>query len=99
MTKVMCKINNDDTKMDGSIFFDCMNHAGNREVCIMCSTLCNVLQAACERAKVGDIMESEAHMQISVDKIADGALLEVFASVMEVFKGVAEQFPDMCKVY
>lgn len=98
MTKVMCKMNNDDIKMEGSIFFDCMNHAGNREVCIMCSTLCNVLIAACERAKVGDVMTSDAHVQCNINN-ADGALLEVFASVMEVFKGVAEQFPDMCKVY
>lgn len=94
MTKVMSKID----EKNKSIFFDCMNHAGNREVCIMCSTLCCVLQAACERANVGNVMESDAHIQFSIDN-ADGTLMEVFASVMEVFKGVQEQFPDYCKVY
>lgn len=94
MTKVMCKIDKDEQ----NIFFDCMNHAGDREVCIMCSTICNVLIAACESAKVDKIMTTDAHVQICIDK-ADEALASVFEAAMEVFQDIQYQFPDSCKVY
>ena len=98
MTKVMCKMDNDDTKMDGSIFFDCMNHAGKKDVCIICSTLCKVLQEAMLRADKGSAQISDGHVQFTIDD-ADASLMETFACVMEVFKEVSEEFPEYCKLY
>ena len=98
MTKVMCKIENDDTKMDGSIYFDCMNHAGKKDVCIICSTLCKVLLEAWKRADKGNCQISDGHVRFNIDD-ADGHLLETFTCVMEVFKEVSEEFPEYCKLY
>lgn len=94
MTKVMMRAD----KENGSIFFDCMNHAGDREVCIMCSTLCNVLGAAVIRANTGDIISTDGHVQFNIEKATD-KLYEVFESVMMAFGEVAKQFPDSCKIY
>lgn len=94
MTKVMCKI--DEKKH--SIFFDCMNHAGFKDVCIMCSTLCKVLLEAVNKISAGNVRIDDGHVRIEVE-YADDATMEIFSSVMEVFKDVATEFPDYCKLY
>lgn len=94
MTKVMMRAD----KEKGSIFFDCMNHAGDREVCIMCSTLCNVLGAAVTRASTGDIISTDGHVQFNIEK-RNYALLEVFEAVMDTFKEVEKEHPDKVKIY
>lgn len=94
MTKVMCKIDEDEK----TIFFDCMNHAGKKDVCIICSTLCKVLLEAWKRADKGSAQISDGHVQFTIDN-ADSALMETFTCVSSVFKEVAEEFPDNCKLY
>lgn len=94
MTKVMIEVD----KRDGTVFFDCMNHAGFTDVCIMCSTLCNVLIVACERANVKKIVTADAHVQLSIDNASE-SLIELFESVKEVFQEIAYQFPEHVKIY
>lgn len=94
MTKVMCKI---DEKEQG-IFFDCMNHAGKKDVCIICSTLCKVLLEAWKRADKGNCQIADGHVQFVIDN-ADSSLVEIFACVTQVFKEVEAEFPDYCKLY
>lgn len=100
MTKVMCKMDEDEK----NIFFDCMNHAGDRHVCGMCSVLCKTLIDASYRAEdyrgatVSDEDDSKGHVHFTVSNV-DDILIGVFTSVMEVFKEIAEEFPDNCKVY
>lgn len=94
MTKVMCKID----EKEQSIFFDCMNHAGKKDVCIICSTLCKVLLEAWKRADKGNAQISDGHVQFNIDD-ADSALMETFTCVSSVFKEVAEEFPEYCKLY
>lgn len=94
MTKVMSKID----EKEQSIFFDCMNHAGTKDVCIICSTLCKVLLEAWKRADKGSAQISDGHVQFTIDN-ADASLMETFTCVASVFKEVAEEFPGNCKVY
>jgi len=94
MTKVLCEIN-DRRK---SIYFDCMNHAGLKDVCIICSTLCKVILSELDRANIGKVQISDGHVSISIDAASD-ITIATFESVLSVFKEVEAEFPDYCKVY
>ena len=80
------------------IYFDCIDHADNKDVCIMCSTLSNVLICACRRANIEPTKDEDGHLTISVPKATD-TLISVFKAVQDVFDEVEYQFPFQLKVY
>ena len=94
MTKVMLKID----KKDGSVFFDCMNHAGFKHVCITCSTLSKVVLAGCGSEELAKVMIADAHVQVTIDKASDSTI-QLFEAVREVFKDAEEPFPEHIKIY
>ena len=93
MTEVLMQI--DDTNKN--IMFGCKNHAGDKDVCIMCSTLCNVLIAACDRANVESVQTGDALVRI-IAYDTDPNLVETFYIVKDVFDEIAEQFPDSINI-
>lgn len=92
MTKVIL-----DMPDDGSIMFDCINHAGNHDACTIMATLCNVLVE--ETFRLGDepVMYEPGHVRIDLHK-ADEIAHEVFETVFEVMKQAARQQPDHIKI-
>ena len=94
MTKMKMYI--DDTS--GDIFFDCVDHADNKDVCIMCSTLSNVLICACRRVNIEPQTDEDGHLTISVAG-AKKPLISTFKAVQEVFNEIEYQFPFQLKIY
>lgn len=80
------------------IYFDCKDHADNKDVCIMCSTLSNVLICACRRENIMPQKEEDGHLTISISEAKD-TLISVFRAVQDVFDEVEYQFPFQLKVY
>ena len=93
MTKVIMHISD-----DGSIMFDCVNHAGKKDVCIMCSTLVNVLITACRRENIQPTVDEDGHLRLDIEK-AGPELISTFRAVRDVFYEVEDQFPFFCKNY
>lgn len=93
MTKVMMHLEN-----YNEIYFDCVNHSDDHDVCTIVSTLCNVLVMACNRARWKPSVYEEGHVMIDIPNASLG-LQEVFYAVKNVFEEVAEQNPDNVKLY
>lgn len=93
MTKEMMRIDE-----GGMIYFDCQNHAEKKDVCIICSTLANVLLCACRRCGIEPVTDEDGHLTITVDK-AEYPLIETFRAVQDVYKEAADQFPWYLKIY
>lgn len=93
MTKVM--INADEL---GGVFYDCMNHAGDHDVCTVMSTLSNVLVEACFNADCEPTIYNPGHVRIDMEQ-ADPATVEIFKVVGKVINKFAKQYPDYVKVY
>lgn len=93
MTKAMLHI---DPKE--GIYFDCLNHAGDYDVCTIVSTLCNVLVASCLRRNIEPRTYESGHVTLDINR-AEKSLTEVFNAVWDVFKQVAEQHPDCVELY
>ncbi len=94
MTKVKMNI----TASHKDIFFDCLNHAGDHDVCTIVSTLCNVLVAECIRVDTRPTVYEEAHVRIDLDYVSP-MTEAVFKDVYRVFEGLQENHPDMVKLY
>ena len=93
MTKEMMHI---DENMN--IYFDCRSHAGKTDVCIMCSTLCNVLIVACSEYGIEPKDDKDGHLSFDIEK-APSELVRIFGCVQKVFNAVGSQFPDHLMVY
>lgn len=93
MTKVMIR-----TGDYGSAFYDCLNHAGDHDACIIMSTLSNVLVEACYRADKEPTEYSEGHVRIDLSK-ADYPTIEVFRAVEGVIEQAARQYPEHIQIY
>ena len=93
MTKVM--LTADDY---GKVFYDCLNHSEDYDVCTIMSTLSNVLVEACFRADYEPTEYSPGHVRIDMDK-APYPTVEVFRTVAGVINQVAQQNPDHIKIY
>lgn len=93
MTKVM--LNADDL---GGVFYDCMNHADDHDVCTVISTLSIVLVEACFRAGSEPTEYNPGHVRIDMEQ-ADPATVEIFRTVGSVIDKFAKQYPDYVKVY
>lgn len=92
MTKVMCNIR------PNSVYFDCLNHAEDHDVCTIISTLCNVAVAECIRNGIAPKVYEPGHVLIDATFTDKGAA-EVFESVMLVMSQVEENNPKHVRVY
>lgn len=93
MTKV--KINIDKTN---NVFFDVYQHAGSKDVCIMASTVCNMVIVACRKRNIRPQTDEDGHLTYSIEYASD-SLIEVITDAEEVFREIEHQFPDDLKVY
>ena len=93
MTQMMMNID-----AEGNIYFDCRNHAGKVDVCIMASTLCNVLIMACKALGIEPKEEADAHITFDIIEAPD-SLVQTFKAVHKVFCEIENQFPFYMKVY
>lgn len=93
MTKVILNINE-----DGTIYYDCLNHADDHDACIIMSTLSNVLVCAAGRVGHGPIIYEPGHVHIEVDD-APYPTAEIFRTVEVLIEQAAEQYPDYIKIY
>lgn len=94
MTKIMLRIS--ENRHD--IYFDCLNHAGDHDVCTIISTLCNVLVAECIRLGSKPSVYEEGHVHIDIE-YATPQTVEVFKAVEMVFKEIEKNHPDIVKIY
>ena len=94
MTKVYLRMDD-----KNGILFDCINHAGDHDVCGIVTTLCNVLVIAADRAGYEPTTYTDGHVPIDVSHPSpDGLLEEVFETVWEVFRQASKQYPEHLKI-
>ena len=80
MTRVTFKFS------DNEIYCECENHAGDHDICTICSTLCNVLVCENMRYGINPIIYEPAHVVI----LGDERQKEVFIAVLETFRVLSE---------
>lgn len=92
MTKIICHTD------DKSIYFDCNNHAGDKDVCLQISAVCNVL--VCHAISIGVHPQKyeSGKVHIDIDNPSE-ASKEVFASCMQFLHVLAEEYSDYIKIY
>ena len=78
---------------DGSIMFDCDNHAGDHDVCTIISTQCNVLVEACFRADDEPTIYNRGHVRIDLIR-PSYPIAEVFRTVEAQMRKVAKMHPE-----
>ena len=81
----------------GSVYFDCANHAGEKDVCIMASTLCNVLIVACADYNILPKDDEDGHLSFDIAEVPY-PLLHTFMWVRSVYKEIERQFPQYLQV-
>lgn len=92
MTKVIMDVN----PFTG-IMYDCLNHAGDNDACVIMSTLTNVLVEAAKRAGYVPTKYDKGHVRIDIP--AGTSATETFLTVGAVIEQAADQYPDHIKVY
>ena len=94
MTKVIMNFDE-----DGSIMFDCLNHAGDYDVCTIVSTLTNVLVEAVFDAGCEPTTYNPGHVRIDLPAMHARKVKDTFRIVKKVFDRVQKQNPDNIKIY
>lgn len=94
MTKVICST----TRYDGPVYFECVGHAENKEVCAECSTLCSMLVRYIDKKGHAPEVCEDGHVKIGLNR-SNMELHAVFEAAMLEFSALAERFPDHIKVY
>lgn len=92
MTKEIMKIDGD------SIYFDCREHAGDREICAMCSATCNMIICACDRHGIAPQSDEDGHIRYDIEH-ADKELIHTFEDAQRCFDAIAAEFPEYLKCY
>ena len=93
MTKISLSI----TREDGPLWFDCVGHAGNREVCGMISTILNFLVVyMAERGHAPSVYEP-GHLQFDL-YMSDLHINRVFRAVVTTLQELENQHPDNIKI-
>lgn len=82
----------------GSLEFECENHAGDSEVCMIVSTLCNVLVSSFIRSGL-PIDEYESGKVLLYTEKANYPLVETFRTVVDVLEEVSSKYPENVKLY
>lgn len=85
---------------DGSLLFDCYNHAGDHDVCTIVSTLCNVLVEACVRFDLNfePTIYNKGHVRIDLSMTND-EIREIFHVVEGVMHQAMHQHPEHIYIY
>ena len=91
-TRVICYTDKD------RLYFDCENHAGDREACLQISAVCNVLLCHCIDVGIKPIHYQAGHVHLEVQSPSDPTKA-VFAAGMQFLNVLASQYPDHIKVY
>lgn len=93
MTKAIMSIDS-----ENNIMFDCMNHAGDPEICRAVSALCGVLAIAADRIGHEPTHYKDGHVRIDLFNVSDEMRHE-FEDVYEVLRQLAQQFPENVRIY
>jgi uncharacterized protein YsxB (DUF464 family) len=93
MTEVRLEI----TREDGPLWFDCIGHAGDREVCGMISTLLNFLVVyMAGEGKCPSIYEP-GHLQFE-EYMSNKRINDVFKAVVTTLSELSVHYPDNLKI-
>ena len=92
MTKVMISID----EISG-MYYECINHAGDHDVCTIASTLSNVIVEQCFIEGHEPTIYNKGHVR--VDMPYSMQAYAVFRAVEGVFNQAARQHPENIKIY
>lgn len=94
MTKVILDVD----ELNNSLMFDCLNHAGDTAICRAVSALCGVLAIEATRIGAEPTVYEDGHVRIDLFNVSIYTHY-VFQDVFEVFRQLAEQFPEHVRIY
>lgn len=95
MTKVMFNAD----PING-IYYECLNHADDHDVCTIISTLSNVMVEACLMADCEPTEYSSGHVRIDMPPTEiDDYTMYVFKVVYKQILNVARLHPENVKIY
>ena len=77
---------------DDLIYFDCENHAGDREVCLQISAICNLLVCECLRHNIHPVQYKEGRVHLEVQHATENQR-EVFRAAEDMLKVLADRYP------
>lgn len=92
MTKVMMNMD----EING-IFFDCDNHAGDHDACVIMSTLCNALVEECFREGYEPTTYNKGHVRI--DMPFSKKAYDFFSTIEAVMRQSEAQYPEHIRMY
>ena len=77
---------------DDLIYFDCENHAGDREVCLQISAICNLLVCECLRHNIQPVQYKEGRVHLEIQHATENQR-EVFLAAEDMLKVLADRYP------
>lgn len=77
---------------DDLIYFDCENHAGDREVCLQISAICNLLVCECLRHNIQPVQYKEGRVHLEIQHATENQR-EVFRAAEDMLKVLADRYP------
>ena len=92
MTKIMMNI--DDIS---GMYYECINHAGDSDVCIITSTLSNVIVEQCFIEGHEPTIYNKGHVRVDMPYSKEA--YTVFRAVEGVMQQAAHQHPEHIKIY
>ena len=78
---------------DDLIYFDCENHAGDREVCLQISAICNLLVCECLRHNIQPVQYKEGRVHLEIQHATE-TQREVFHAAEDMLEILADRYPD-----
>lgn len=94
----MTTVRLDITREDGPLWFDAKDHAGDREVCGMISTVLNFLVIYMSELGVAPKIYDKGHLQFEV-YVSNVHINRVFRAVETTLKQLETHYPEHIKVY
>lgn len=83
---------------DSALYFECVNHAGDHDVCTMVSTLCNTLVLRCDKRGYDVEKYDAGHVRINIERADTGTCI-VARALLDQFLYMEQFYPDYVKVY
>lgn len=94
----MTTVRLDITREDGPLWFDAQDHAGDREVCGMISTVLNFLVIYMSELGETPKIYDKGHLQFDL-YVSNTHINRVFRAVETTLKQLETYYPDHIKVY